>query len=109
MNPERHPLNRWRIFGPMAAALLIVGAWPMSYLASPRWEVWVVTDDTSVSRTLAVVSRSDPRRKPCNWQKPAGTSRSEIRSEVRIRPTVDGLDLCREETRRVYYDAVFGL
>jgi hypothetical protein len=29
----------------VAVAGLILGAWPMSYLASPRWDVWVVTAD----------------------------------------------------------------
>jgi hypothetical protein len=45
MNSELKTLNRWCVLGLVAAVLLIVGAWPMSYLASPRWEVWVVTDD----------------------------------------------------------------
>jgi hypothetical protein len=38
-------LKRWHIVGLVAAAVLIVGTWPMGYLASPRWEVWVVSAD----------------------------------------------------------------
>lgn len=38
-------MNRRRILGIAAVALLIAGAWPMNYLASPRWDVWVVKDD----------------------------------------------------------------
>ena len=36
---------RFRILGTIAGLLLIVGMWPTSYLASPRWEVWVITED----------------------------------------------------------------
>jgi hypothetical protein len=42
MISERKALTR--IFGLAAVALFIVGAWPMSYLASPRWDVRIVTD-----------------------------------------------------------------
>jgi hypothetical protein len=31
-------------FGSICAVLLAIGVWPTSYLASPRWNVWVVTD-----------------------------------------------------------------
>jgi hypothetical protein len=37
--------GRWRILGLVAAVLIVVGAWPVRYLASPRWEVWVVNDE----------------------------------------------------------------
>lgn len=45
MNSELNLLDRRRILVIGAVALLIVAAWPTSYLASPRWEVWVVKDD----------------------------------------------------------------
>jgi hypothetical protein len=45
MNPEPNLRNRRRILGIAAVALLIAVAWPTRYLASPRWEVWVVKDD----------------------------------------------------------------
>jgi len=35
---------RW-IIGVAAAFVVIAGFWPTTYLASPRWEVWVVTED----------------------------------------------------------------
>src|ERR1022692_5091983 len=38
-------MNRRRILGIAVVALLIASAWPMSYLASPRWDLWVVKDD----------------------------------------------------------------
>ena len=45
MNSKLMPLRRWwRIFVLVAAVLLVLGAWPMRYLASPGWEVWVVND-----------------------------------------------------------------
>ena len=43
MNSKRRA-DHWRVVGIIAFAVLIVGAWPTSYLASPRWEVWVVDD-----------------------------------------------------------------
>jgi hypothetical protein len=42
MNSELSTPNRWRF---VAAAALILGAWPMRYLAAPRWEVWVSSHD----------------------------------------------------------------
>jgi hypothetical protein len=33
------------VLGALAALLLVGFAWPICYLASPRWEVWVVTKD----------------------------------------------------------------
>lgn len=45
MNRTLKTLGRWHILGLVAAVLLVVGAWPVRYLASPRWEVWVVNDE----------------------------------------------------------------
>jgi hypothetical protein len=45
MESVPNTLNRRRILGIGVVVLLIVGVWPTSYLASPRWEVWVVKDD----------------------------------------------------------------
>ena len=45
MNPSLKTLGRWKILGFVAAVLLVAGAWPVRYLASPRWEVWVVNDE----------------------------------------------------------------
>lgn len=45
VNSEPKTVNRSRVFGIVAAVLLVVGLWPVRYLASPRWEVWVVTED----------------------------------------------------------------
>jgi len=44
MNSERRT-DRWRVFGVIAIAVLVIGLWPTSYLASPRWEVFVVSDN----------------------------------------------------------------
>jgi len=53
MNSERKA-NRWRVFGVIAFAVLIVGAWPTNYLACPRWEVWVVDDNGEPLRHVNV-------------------------------------------------------
>ena len=45
MESEPNGLNRRRILGIGTLVLLIVVMWPTSYMASPRWEVWVVKDD----------------------------------------------------------------
>ncbi len=45
MEPGPNTLNRQRFLGIGAVVLLSVAVWPTSYLASPRWEVWVVKDD----------------------------------------------------------------
>ena len=45
MTSELKTFNWRRILGLVGAVLLIIGAWPISYLASPRWEVWVLTVD----------------------------------------------------------------
>jgi hypothetical protein len=34
-----------RIALAVAAGLLVLGLWPVQYLASPRWEIWVVKED----------------------------------------------------------------
>jgi hypothetical protein len=45
MNSEPRTTSRGTILTLVAAVLLILGAWPITYLASPRWDVWVVTED----------------------------------------------------------------
>lgn len=45
MYSEWQTLKLRRMVGLVAAAVLIVGIWPMGYFASPRWEVWVVSND----------------------------------------------------------------
>ena len=39
--------NRWRLYCAIALVALTVGAWPIRYLASPNWDVWVVDDSGS--------------------------------------------------------------
>ena len=36
---------RWRIFAVVIGVLLIAGLIPMPYMAAPRWDVSVVTED----------------------------------------------------------------
>jgi hypothetical protein len=45
MNSEVKPSSRRAILALVSTCLLILGAWPTTYLASPRWDVWVVTED----------------------------------------------------------------
>jgi hypothetical protein len=45
MNHKPNAPNARRLLVVLASVLLIVSLFPMRYLASPRWNVWVVTDD----------------------------------------------------------------
>ena len=45
MNSDPKKTSRAAILRFVAVVLLIVGAWPITYLASPRWDVWVVNED----------------------------------------------------------------
>jgi hypothetical protein len=45
VDPKPNTPNARRVIAVLASALLIVSLLPMPYLASPRWDVWVVTND----------------------------------------------------------------
>jgi hypothetical protein len=51
---ERKTLNRPRAIAAIAGVLLLAGMWPTSYLASPRWEVWVTSADGQPIRGINV-------------------------------------------------------
>jgi hypothetical protein len=45
MGPKSKASNVRRVIAVIVGVLFVVGALPIRYLASPRWEIWVVAND----------------------------------------------------------------